>query len=266
MAVGALTLEGKRILVVGASSGIGRAFALRAIREGARVVVSARRAGHLAELISEAGGGAAVTGDVRVPADCERVAAEAAATLGAVDLLLYTVGAAPLRRFAETTAEDWRAVLETNLVGPHQVIRAALGSFAPGALVAVLSSEAVGRPYVGLGAYACSKAALEESLRMWRTERPELRVCCVTQGASMPSDFGTSFDLELLGEVMQEWGRLGVAGGVMNTDDVVGVMATTFAAALANPGVGLEHIVLRPPSAATSPMEMSVDMAKEVYT
>ena len=266
MAVGALTLEGKRILVVGASSGIGRAFALRAIREGARVVVSARRAGHLAELISEAGGGAAVTGDVRVPADCERVAAEAAATLGAVDLLLYTVGAAPLRRFAETTAEDWRAVLETNLVGPHQVIRATLGSFAPGALVVVLSSEAVGRPYVGLGAYACSKAALEESLRMWRVERPELRVCCVTQGASMPSDFGTSFDLELLGEVMQEWGRLGVPTGVMKTDEVVGVMTTTFAAALANPGVGLEHIVLRPPSAVAAPLEMSVDMAKEVYT
>lgn len=266
MAVGALTLEGKRILVVGASSGIGRAFALRAIQEGARVVVSARRAGHLAELISEAGGGAAVTGDVRVPADCERVAAEAAATLGAVDLLLYTVGAAPLRRFAETTAEDWRAVLETNLVGPHQVIRATLGSFAPGALVVVLSSEAVGRPYVGLGAYACSKAALEESLRMWRVERPELRVCCVTQGASMPTDFGSAFDLDLLGEVMQEWGRLGVASGVMNTDDVVGVMTSTFAAALANPGVGLEHIVLRPPSAVVAPLEMSIDMAREQYS
>jgi NAD(P)-dependent dehydrogenase (short-subunit alcohol dehydrogenase family) len=266
MDVSASTLEGKRILVVGASSGIGRAFALRAVQQGAHVVVSARRAGHLAELIREAGGGVAITGDVRIPADCERIAAEAAATLGSIDLLLYTVGAAPLRRFADTTADDWRAVLETNLVGPHQVIRAALGSFAPGALVAVLSSEAVGRPYVGLGAYVCSKAALEESLRMWRTERPELRVCCVTQGASMPTDFGSAFDLDLLGEVMQEWGRLGVASGVMNTDDVVGVMTSTFAAALANPGVGLEHIVLRPPSAVAAPLEMSIDMAREQYS
>jgi NAD(P)-dependent dehydrogenase (short-subunit alcohol dehydrogenase family) len=266
MGVGAPTLEGKRILVVGASSGIGRAFALRAVQEGARVVVSARRAGHLAELIREAGGGVAVAGDVRVPADCERIAAEASATLGAVDLLLYTVGAAPLRRFADTTAEDWRAVLETNLVGPHQVIRATLGSFAPGALVVVLSSEAVGRPYVGLGAYVCSKAALEESLRMWRTERPELRVCCVTQGASVPTDFGSAFDLDLLGELMQEWGRLGVPSGVMNTDDVVGVMAATFAAALANPGVGVENIVLRPPSAETAPLGMSVDMARGMYS
>jgi len=264
--VSAPTLEGKRILVVGASSGIGRAFALRAVQQRAQVVVSARRAGHLAELIREAGGGVAVTGDVRRPEDCERIAARAAATLGAIDLLLYTVGSAPLRRFADTTADDWHTVLETNVIGAHQVIRASLGSFAPGALVAVLSSEAVGRPYTGLGAYVCSKAALEESLRMWRTEHPELRVCCVTQGASMPTDFGSEFDFDLLGELMLEWGRLGVPSGVMNTDDVVGVMTATFAAALANAGVGLEHIVLRPPAGGSAPSEMSVDVARDMYT
>ncbi len=259
--MGAPTLEGRGVVVVGASSGIGRAFALRAIREGARVVVSARRAELLAGLIREAGGGSAVVGDVRNGEDCMRIADEAAATLGAVDLLLYTVGAAPLRRFADTTVEDWRMVLETNLIGPHQVIRATLPAFAPGALAAVLSSEAVGRPYVGLGAYVSSKAALEEMLRMWRTERPELRVCCVTQGASMPTDFGSAFDLELLGELMQDWAKLGVPAGIMNTEDVVDVMTATFAGALANPGVGLEHIVLRPPLTMTGQMDPTMAVA-----
>jgi len=47
------TLEGKRVLVVGASSGIGRAVALRAVRSGASVVMSARRSDRLAELVHE---------------------------------------------------------------------------------------------------------------------------------------------------------------------------------------------------------------------
>jgi NAD(P)-dependent dehydrogenase (short-subunit alcohol dehydrogenase family) len=207
-----------------------------------------------------------VTGDVRDPRDCERIAAEAAATLGEIDLLLYTVGAAPLRYFRDTTVDDWRLVLETNLIGPHQVIRASIGAFAPGALVAVLSSEAVGRPYVGLAAYASSKAALEESLRMWRTEHPELRVCCVTQGATVPTDFGNAFDLDLLGQVMQEWARLGiVTDGFMGTDDVADMLTSTFASALANPALGLEHIVLRPASPVTGSAEQAMAAARELY-
>jgi len=242
------TLEGKRVLVVGASSGIGRAVALRAVRSGASVVMSARRSDRLAELVHEAGGGVAVVGDVRDPDSCRRIVEEAAATLGGLDLLLYTVGAAPLRYFADTTPEDWRQVLETNLIGPHQVIRSALGALAEGAVVAVLSSESVGRPYPGLGAYAASKAALEESLRAWRTEQPKVRFCCVTQGATVPTDFGNAFDLAFLGELMEHWARLGiVTEGIMDTDEVADVLTTTLAVAVANPRVGLEHIVIRPP-------------------
>jgi NAD(P)-dependent dehydrogenase (short-subunit alcohol dehydrogenase family) len=218
------------------------------VQQGATVVVSARRAERLAELIKEAGGGIAVSGDVRDPEDCRRIVDEAAAILGTFDLLLYTVGASPLTYFSDTTPEDWRQVLETNVIGPHQVIRAALGALAPGALVAVLSSESVGRPYPGLGAYAASKAALEESLRAWRTEQPEVRFCCVTQGATAPTDFANDFDFEFFGKLMGEWAALGiVVNRVMEVDHVGDVLVAMLAAAVANPGVGVEHLSLRPP-------------------
>jgi NAD(P)-dependent dehydrogenase (short-subunit alcohol dehydrogenase family) len=260
-------LEGKRVLVVGASSGIGRAVALRMVRAGASVVMSARRADKLAELVAEAGGGVAVVGDVRDPESCRRIVEEAAATLGGLDLLLYTVGAAPLRYFADTTPEDWSQVLETNLIGPHQVIRAALASLAPGALVAVLSSESVGRPYPGLGAYAASKAALEESLRAWRTEQPAVRFCCVTQGATVPTDFGNAFDMAFLGQLMEHWARLGIiTEGVMETDEVADVLMATLAVAVANPRVGVEDLVIRPPFAVVGTPESMMAVARDALS
>jgi len=262
--VDAPTLSGKRVLVIGASSGIGRAAALRAIRQGADVVVSARRRQQLAELVEEAGGGVAVAGDVREPGDRRDILSAAAGTLGQIDLLLYTVGASPLRYFADTTPADWATVLETNVVGPHQVIRAALPVLADGALVAVLSSETVGRPYPGLGAYAASKAALEESLRAWRTEQPRVRFCCVTQGATVPTEFARDFDLRLLEEMMGHWARLGiVTDGVMDADEVADVLVACLAVAVANPRVGVEDLVIRPPFPVVGSPDGMVSIARE---
>ena len=153
-------LLGQRVVVIGASSGIGRAFAVRAIRAGARVVLAARRADRLEEVTREAVGGHAVVGDVSDPDDCERMVADAAAVLGQFDLLLYCVGVAPLQRFAATSAADWRAVFDANVIGAHQVLRAALPHMPPGAIAACVSSETVGQPRTALGAYNASKAAL----------------------------------------------------------------------------------------------------------
>ncbi|MGZ4784600.1 MAG: SDR family NAD(P)-dependent oxidoreductase, partial [Acidimicrobiales bacterium] len=63
------SLAGRRVLVVGASAGVGRAFAELAIRAGARVVLAARRAERLDEIVAAAGGGVAVAGDVAVDGD-----------------------------------------------------------------------------------------------------------------------------------------------------------------------------------------------------
>jgi NAD(P)-dependent dehydrogenase (short-subunit alcohol dehydrogenase family) len=243
-------MAGTRALVVGASAGIGRAIAADLIADGARVVVTARRADALEELVRDAGGGVVVAADIRDDAACARVVDTAVDALGGLDLVVICVGVAPLRKLADTTAADWRQVFDTNTIGVHQVVRAALPALGERATVAVLSSETVGRPRAGLVAYASSKAALEESLRGWRAEHPGIRFTCVTVGATVPTDFGTDFDADVLTAVFEEWTRHGLwQEEFMDTEHVARVIVDTLASAAANPTVGIEQLTIRSPSA-----------------
>lgn len=247
-------LTGRRVLVVGASAGIGRAFAGRAIAGGAAVAVVGRRAERLAELAGGATSAVVVTGDVRVPADCSRIVAEAAGALGGIDLLLYCAGSSPLRPLAETTADDWTTVFETHVLGVHRIVQEVLGHLPPHGVVAVLSSETVGRPRYGLGAYGASKAALDQLLHTLRVEHPRVRFTTVTVGPTFPTEFGDGFDPEVLGAALTEWTRHGLmTEEMMNPEEVAGVLAGVFAAALDNPSVGVEHLVVRPPSPVLGP-------------
>ena len=185
---------GRRVLVVGASSGIGRAVALGAARSGSRVALVARRAA-LLDQVAEAAGPAArpFPADVTDPEAVRRVVEAAAGWLGGLDAVVYATGVAPLAGLASTTAAQWQTVLATNVVGAGLVAAAALphlrGTVGGGrGCLAVLSSHSVGDPWPGLGAYAASKAALEELARALRAEEPGVRVLVVTVG-----DTATSF-------------------------------------------------------------------------
>lgn len=243
-------LAGRRIAVIGASAGIGRAFARRAIAGGAIVAVVGRRAERLQELVPGAPCSAVVVaGDVRAPADCRRIIEEAAGALGGIDLLLYCAGSSPLRPLADTTADDWATVFETHVLGVHRIVQEALVHMPAHGIAAVLSSETVGRPRYGLGAYGASKAALDQLLHTWRVEHPRVRFTTVTVGPTFPTEFGDGFDPEVLGRAMAEWARHGLmTEEMMDPDEVAGVLVGVFAAALDNPSVGVEHLVVRPPS------------------
>lgn len=246
-------LAGRGVLVVGASAGIGRSFAVRAAARGARVVAAARRAERLDEVVAEMGGGTAVAVDVRSGDDLDRLAGAARAE-GPLDVVLYAAAGSPLRHLADTTARDWEQVLATNVIGYNAVVRAVLPHLAPAGVVAALSSEIVAVPRSALGAYAASKAALEASIRGWRTEHPGRRFACVRVGATQPTEFANSFDAELLGPVLDDWLRLGLLQEAdMVTDDVATVLAETLAVLVDHPGVAMEDLVLRSPSGAVSP-------------
>ena len=115
-------LENKVAIITGASSGIGRAAALLFAREGARVVVSARREPELAALAEEiaaAGGEAAVlAGDVADPGCASALVELAEARFGGLDVAFNNAGSlgagAPV---TELTLEQWRATLDVNLTG-----------------------------------------------------------------------------------------------------------------------------------------------------
>lgn len=124
-------LEGRRALVTGGGSGIGRATALRLAAEGAAVCVSGRRPDPLAETVAaiEAAGGraAAVVGDVAVEADAERMVDETVAAFGGIDVLVNNAGS--IRRnvpLHETPNERWEQMLAANLTSVFLVTRAAL--------------------------------------------------------------------------------------------------------------------------------------------
>ena len=154
-----------RTVVVGASSGLGRCIGVGLAHRGAQVALLARRRERLEAAAKDAGSSAvAVECDVTDEASCRSAIANAADALGGIDNLVYTPAIGPLVRIADTDAETWRRVFDTNVIGAALVTAAALPYLTASAGKAVyLSSDAgtLGPPWPGLGAYGVSKAALE---------------------------------------------------------------------------------------------------------
>src|SRR3954452_25559794 len=100
-------LKDRTVVVLGASAGIGRAVAIRAAHEGGNVVMVARRKELLDQVRQEAGSGEVIVGDVANPDDCDRIAREAGAVVGSIEVVVSSVGTAPMRRISETTYEVW---------------------------------------------------------------------------------------------------------------------------------------------------------------
>jgi NAD(P)-dependent dehydrogenase (short-subunit alcohol dehydrogenase family) len=244
------SLAGKRTVVVGASAGIGRAFAIRAGKEGAQLVIAARRADRLADVVAEAGGGKAISVDVCRTDDCVRLAETAKDTFGEIDLLFVSVGYASLKMIADTTKQDWLDVLQTNVIGVHEVIRACFPLLTSSAIVAALSSDSIGQPHSALGAYSTSKAALERCLVAWRLENPGYRFSCVEVSGTVPTEFIAAFDPDLLREVSGQWISRGLVPGTSMTPEAVAdVLAGIYASAADYPDVSLDHVVVKSPAA-----------------
>jgi NAD(P)-dependent dehydrogenase (short-subunit alcohol dehydrogenase family) len=174
-----MELQGTAALVTGGSRGLGAALGRRLAAAGARVVLVARQAEPLAQVVAEiraAGGEAhAVVADVAEKEATHAIAGQAAALVGPVELLVNnasTLGPVPLRLLLDTDCEDLERTLAVNLVGPFRLTRAVAGSMAlrgQGLIVNVTSDAAV-EAYPRWGAYGASKAALEQLGRVWAAE------------------------------------------------------------------------------------------------
>lgn len=161
-------LKGKVAIVTGASSGIGYEAAKLFAREGAKVVVCARRQAALNALVTEiAGAGAqavAVAGDVRDETLAARAVEVAVDSFGGLDIAFNNAGAtgdaAPVH---ELSVEAWRETLETNLTAAFLGARHQIPAMmARGGGSLIFTSTFVGYTvgFPGMGAYAASKAGL----------------------------------------------------------------------------------------------------------
>jgi NAD(P)-dependent dehydrogenase (short-subunit alcohol dehydrogenase family) len=208
-------LAGWRVLVVGASAGIGRAIAAALAAEGAQVAAAARRADRLAELGRETGA-LPVPCDVRDPASCTAAVADSAARLGGLDVLVYAAGAAPLAAIADADAGAWGRALETNLVGAALVTRAALPHLARGRARAVyLSSIAAHErpPRCGLGTYIASKRALDSLVEVLREEHPDVAFTRISIGDTGATEMAAGWDPTVGAARVREWVAQGYITG-----------------------------------------------------
>lgn len=231
-------VDGSRVVVVGASSGLGRAVGVGLGRSGARVALLARRGDRVAAAAEEAGGSAVgIACDVREEDSCRRAIDEATAELGGgIDALLYFAAVGPLGRLADAGADLWGAVLETNVVGAALTTQAAIGHLeASGGRAVYLSSMSASLtpPWPGLGAYSVSKAALDKLVEAWQVEHPAVRftrlVVGNTAGGAGPNatEFAAGWDPELAAACFATWQRLGYLDGALVTvENVLEVVAT----------------------------------------
>jgi NAD(P)-dependent dehydrogenase (short-subunit alcohol dehydrogenase family) len=181
-------LSGKSVLITGASQGLGREMALRFAREGAAALsLVARHVDQLNKVRDELRKIAPQTemvvieADVSKPHDIERIVATTLAQFkGRLDVLVNnasTIGPSPMPNLLDYPVEDFRNVIDTNLIGPFLIIKKALPAMIEGGgSIINVTSDAGQVGYPGWGAYGISKFGLEGMSQTWASELADTSV------------------------------------------------------------------------------------------
>jgi len=183
-------VDGRRAIVTGAASGIGRATALLLAREGAAVVAADLDEAGVAEVVAaieaEGGRAAAVRCDVTVEADCRRLVEAAVASLGGLDVVVNAAGIIRRTSVVETSEEEWDRVMAVNVKAVFLLSRHAIPEMARGgggAIVNIGSGWGLkGGPRAA--SYCASKGAVVNLTRAMAIDHgPQgIRVSCVCPG------------------------------------------------------------------------------------
>lgn len=188
-------LSDQVVVVFGASSGIGRVTALEAARRGARVVGAARDRQALESLAVEAAPAEVVvaTADAADVEEVRAVAELAVARFGRIDTWAHVAGVASYARFEDTTPEEFRRVVEVDLLGPVHGAMVSLPHLRThGGAYIVVSSEVARRSFPLLSSYAAAKHGVDGFVEALRVELQRDRApVSVTQ--VMPGTIDTPF-------------------------------------------------------------------------
>jgi NAD(P)-dependent dehydrogenase (short-subunit alcohol dehydrogenase family) len=138
----------------------------------------------------------------------------------------------------------WSNLFATNVIGASLVVRAALPHLrAVNGRAVFISATSVGRPLPGMGAYATSKAALEELARAWRSEHPEVSFSSVAIGMTLGTGVTDTWDGDLLGELSTVWYERGHVfdngPGYMQCAEVADTVVSVLAAPTCLPFVSV---------------------------
>jgi NAD(P)-dependent dehydrogenase (short-subunit alcohol dehydrogenase family) len=245
---------GQRILVVGASSGIGRGLAVELAAQGAIVAASARRAERLKELPDVV----SLPCDVTLPDAVNSMVEAAAERLGGLDVLVYTAGLSRITPLHEASFDDWAELFAPNVFGAAIVTRAALAHLlADGSQgrALYLTSDSAEKPYPGMVLYCSAKAALSAYALGLASEFPALKVTEVVVGPTAGTEVANHFDPEAFGVWAARWFDEGyVRYEMLQVADVVPMIVDTLAA-------DAPPAVVR---ATGAPAASTIDEAREV--
>jgi NADP-dependent 3-hydroxy acid dehydrogenase YdfG len=184
------SLDGRRALITGASSGIGEAIATAMAAEGGAVALAARRKERLDDLVGriEAAGGTAVAidADVAEEEQARRLVAAAHERLGGLDCLVNNAGVMLLGPVQGAETDEWRRMIEVNLLGLLYCTHAALPLIRDGGGgdIVNVSSVAGRSARLGLAAYNMTKwgvVGFSEALRQ-EGQHVGVRVSCIEPG------------------------------------------------------------------------------------
>jgi 3-oxoacyl-[acyl-carrier protein] reductase len=190
-----MKLSNARVLVTGGGSGIGFATARLLIAQGAKVAIAGRNAERLSKAAKELGA-FAIPCDVTQEDQVKRLVASAVKQLGDLDVLVNNAGIGSFAPLVETSADDFRRVWETNVLGAMLVGRECARHFvgrasSPGGNIVNIASTAGKAGFAGGSAYCASKFALTALTECWRAElrKSDVRVIQVNP-SEIQNEFG----------------------------------------------------------------------------
>ncbi|KRQ05586.1 dehydrogenase [Bradyrhizobium manausense] len=159
-------LKGRKALITGGDSGMGRAAAIAYAREGADVAINYLPAEEpdaqevIALIKKEGRNGLAIPGDLKDEAFCKKLVDEAVQGLGGLDIIVNNAARQQTRAsILDVSSEDFDATMKTNIYAPFWIIKAALPHLKPGSCIIGTTSEQAYDPSPDLYDYAQTKAA-----------------------------------------------------------------------------------------------------------
>jgi NAD(P)-dependent dehydrogenase (short-subunit alcohol dehydrogenase family) len=188
---GAGRLLGRKALITGGDSGMGRAAAIAYAREGADVAIGylpfeEPDAREVLELIEAEGRvGVGIPGDIRTEVFCQEMVARAVRELGGLDILVNNAGRQQSHdSILDITSDDFDRTMKTNIYAPFWIIKAALPHLQPGSVIIGTTSEQAYDPTPDLYDYAQTKAATMNYIKSLAKQLgPQgIRVCGVAPG------------------------------------------------------------------------------------
>ena len=219
--------EGKVVIVTGAGTGIGAGNARRFLQEGACVVLNGRREHKLHETLEgfDAVNALVHPGDVSDEAYMKRLVADTATRFGQLDVLVSNAGFAIFGPFAQTTTQDWRKIMATDLDGVFFGAREALPHLlkTKGCIVNLSSASGLGGDW-GLSAYNAAKGAVTNFTRALALEYGSRGVRVNAVAPSLTSTEAT-VDIEKSEAVQAAFRDRLPIGRAATPEEVAGVIA-----------------------------------------